>query len=65
MSYSSERARNLGETAESVLKSQFASLSISGAVSAQFVSMYNKEIVAGVSGLQHTTPVISVLLQAE
>jgi len=65
MSYSSERARNQGETAESVLKSQFATLSISGAVSAQFVSMFDKEIVAGVSGLQHATPVISVLLQAE
>ena len=65
MSYSSERARNQGETAESVLKSQFASLSISGAVSAQFVSMFDKEIVAGVSGLQHATPVISGLLHVE
>jgi len=65
MNFSSERARSQGVTAESVLKAQFSSVPISGAVSAQFISLSSKNIVAGVAGLPFSTPVISSLLQAD
>jgi cellobiose phosphorylase len=63
MSISSIRARQQKVTAESVIQSQFSSLSLSGAVSAQFVSADKEDLVAGVSGLPFASPVISVLLQ--
>ena len=65
MNFTSERARNAGVTAESILRAQFSSISFSGAVSAQFISASYKNIVAGVSGLPFSTPVISQLLQSE
>jgi len=65
MIFTSERARSKGVTAESVLRAQFPFASFSGAVSAQFVSISNKNLAAGVTGLPFSTPVISVLLQSE
>ena len=65
MNVTSERARNQGVTAESVLRAQFSSVSLSGSVSAQFISMADKGLVAGVAGLPFPTPVISSLLQSE
>ena len=65
MHFISERARTQGVTAESVLRAQFSSVTIHGAVSAQFISMPGKNICAGVAGLPFSTPVISSLLQAD
>jgi len=65
MNFSSERARSQGLTAKSVLEAQFSSVSMSGAVSAQFISLPGKNIVAGVAGLPFSTPVISTLLQSD
>lgn len=65
MNILSEKARIEDLTAESVLRAQFSSVSLSGAVSAQFISGSDKKLCAGVSGLSFSTPVISVFLQAD
>ncbi|MEI8198843.1 MAG: glycosyl transferase [Eubacteriales bacterium] len=65
MNITSERARSRGVTAESVLRAQFSSVLVSGAVSAQFVSATGNNLCAGVYGLPFSTPVISALLQAD
>jgi len=65
MTIMSEKARSKSVTAETAIRAQFSSVSLSGAVSAQFVSGSDKKLCAGVSGLPFSTPVISALLQAD
>ncbi len=57
-----ERARGEKVSAEALLRSTFSSV-IEGAVSAQVVTVSRSSIVAGVSGLPFSSPVISVLLE--
>lgn len=65
MSLTSKRARGQGITAEAALKEKFASLSVSGAISAQFIHGNHSGPVAGVAGIPFSTPVISALLAAD
>ena len=65
MNITSQKARNQGTAAESVLRAQFLDVRFTGSVSAQFVSSTNNELTAGVSGLPFSSPVIAALLQSD
>lgn len=57
-----EKARTQLRTPESLLKQKFQ---IDGNLSAQYISTVGAGVVAGVSGLDFDSPLVSVLLQAE
>ena len=59
-----QRARGEKISAEQVFRNTFSTL-ISGAVSAQFVTISGKSLTAGVSGLRFSSPLISVLLEED
>ncbi len=65
MTLTSKRARGQGITAEAALKAKFASISVPGAVSAQFIHGNHDGLVAGVAGIPFSTPVVSALLAAD
>ena len=60
-----EKAREQVCPASSALRDKFSSVEINGAVSAQYISLSGKPVVAGVTGLDFESPFISVLLQLE
>ena len=65
MTIRGEKARQQVKPAIDLIKEKFASVDMSGAISAQYVSFGKKTVVLGVSGLKFESPFTSILLEDE